>query len=99
MYNNYRIYFWTTKDIYDLIDISDYDSISYINDNNIIDLNKAVNSERCIISIFFKNKLSLSEFCKYNYYIDKFCNNNTETFYQENDKILYNNYHIINYDL
>ena len=96
--HNIRIYFWTTKDIYNLIDISDYDSFSYIDDNNIIDMTKSLNIERYIISIYLKNKISFSQFNNYVQYINTFCDYDTNIFYEQNDTILYNNNTLINYD-
>jgi len=82
MKNNYRIYLWINKEIYDSIDINK----NFINilDNNHIYTTKSMNIERCIISIYLKNKIDIYEFDNIVNYINNYFNINTNIYYEDN---------------
>tara|TARA_B000000475_G_C15661944_1_gene310257 strand:+ start:142 stop:423 length:282 start_codon:yes stop_codon:yes gene_type:complete len=90
MKNNYRIYFWIDKEIYDSININK----NFINilDNNYIYTTKSMNIERYIISIYLKTKIDIYQFDNIVNYINNYFNINTNIYYEDNkDNIKYSN--------
>ena len=90
MKNNYRIYFWIDKEIYDSININK----NFINnlDNNYIYTTKSMNIERYIISIYLKTKIDIYQFDNIVNYINNYFNINTNIYYEDNkDNLKYSN--------